>query len=1146
MKLCLNMIVKNEMANLPRCLASVAPYISCWVIGDTGSTDGTQDFIKTFFGERGIPGELHSFPFVNFEQARNAALDCAAASPLPYDYLLLDDADMEFVVEDADFRRKLTAPGYRLLQRSGTGFVYWNVRLVRRDAGARYHGVTHEYLDVPGGVEALHDVWYKDHASGSNRVDKFERDIRLLTAALETEPESHRYWFYLAQSYRDAGRTAEAAEAYAKRADLGGWDEEVWRARLEAARCLKTLGDEGGFLRDALKAFNQRPQRAEPLYDLAKHYRERGMNEASVLFAEAGLAVPWPKQDVLFIEDFVYTAGLRGEYSIAANYSRDPARRDRGFAICNWLALNRDVPKAQRNLARHNLRFYVEPAAKRLPSFAARLVDFTPPEGWHPTTASIALLGEEIVLVQGAVNGLPAGDGGLVAPERDPNIGRNFLLRLNGALDVDGIEEIPAPVDLAASAFLGAQGLDAMRPFAWRNALWCVAAAPDPEPGGSARQILGRIALTPGGTRRIVEWRALGPVGTGTDRMPLVVGDRLRFMTGCDPVRLLDDVGSRVAETVPAVAVDECCWGTQAIPFDGGRLVLVHELFGDPGHKGHAAHHRFVWLDETGELRGLSRPFYFQQKGPELAAGLAWHPDAKRLMISFTEGGRCWIATVDGDEVRAVLISAAGLAASPTEIPLHTAAPSGTEATPVPAAAPAIPRIFHFITGLDANFGGKPFSFVHAMAIRSALAVNEGFRAKVYCEHVPSGPYWDMVKDAVELVRVEAPREVFGNPIGHFAHKADVLRLRILLEQGGIYLDLDTICQRPFEPLLDGRVVMGREERALGDGGLEAVGLCNATIIAPPDAPFLRLWYEAYRDFSGGLTGDGWNKFSVQVPMTLAQKHPDLVRLEPASSFFWPSWDSAGIAAMFAEDRSFPEAYSFHLWESQSWPYAKDLDAATVASVDTTYNRIARRFLVAEAAGEEIQRQFTRVYQGSGVGSRPDRTVEYRAFLSQFLVRNQIRSVVDLGCGDWQFSRYLDWSGIDYLGLDVVPAVIDANNRQFSADNIRFELFQAPERLPPADLLLCKDVLQHLPNRLVKAYLAAFRGKYKYALVTNDEEPAELQNTDIEVGGWRTLRLDRAPFLEMGAVVFSWTVLWGAATTAKATFLICGDTDGAR
>ncbi|TIP00923.1 MAG: glycosyltransferase, partial [Mesorhizobium sp.] len=112
-RLCLNMIVKNEMANLQRCLGAVVDHIDCWVIGDTGSTDGTQDYIRAFFADRDLPGELHQFPFENFEQARNAALDHAYASSLVYDYLLFDDADMELVVEDASFRAQLDCPGYR-------------------------------------------------------------------------------------------------------------------------------------------------------------------------------------------------------------------------------------------------------------------------------------------------------------------------------------------------------------------------------------------------------------------------------------------------------------------------------------------------------------------------------------------------------------------------------------------------------------------------------------------------------------------------------------------------------------------------------------------------------------------------------------------------------------------------------------------------------------------------------------------------------------------------------------------------------------------------------------------------------------------------------------------------------------------------
>ena len=669
-RLCLNMIVKNEMANLERCLAAVAPHIQCWVIGDTGSTDGTQDFIRQFFADRGIPGELHSFPFINFAQARNAALEFAYASELAWDFVLLDDADMELVVEDPDFRAKLEGPCYDLLQRSGVS--YWNARLVRRDAGARYHGVTHEYLAVEGGGRRLYGVWYKDHASGSNRVDKLDRDIRLLTEALAEEPENHRYWFYLAQTYRDAGRLTEAAEAYAKRAEMGGWDEEAWYARLQEARCLRDLQDEGGFVRQALAAFSQRPHRAEPLYDLARYHRDRGRHEAAALFAEQGLALGHPKGDALFVEDFVYDWGLREELSIAANYSPDPERKVRGFAACNWLALNRDAPDGARGLARHNLRFYVDPAAKLLPSFAARPVGFTPPEGWHRMNPSVARRGDEIVMVQRTVNFVLEG-GEYRTPGDGPVETRNFLLRLDAALAVTSSVEILPPIDLPPPRFGLVLGFEDIRLFAWQGALWCIAVLCELTQEGWRQQVLARIDESGAGPYRLVDWRVLEPEGPRRHEknwMPLVEpipgeagGERLRFLYLCDPTRIVDEMARTVTGSIPAIAAEEFRGGSQAIEFAGGRLALVHEVgFSGADNQERLYHHRFVWFDPAYALRGVSRPFIFERPGVEFAAGLAWHPDAKRLIISYGVGdGTAWLATVDANEVRAALEDAAQL-----------------------------------------------------------------------------------------------------------------------------------------------------------------------------------------------------------------------------------------------------------------------------------------------------------------------------------------------------------------------------------------------------------------------------------------------------------------------------------------------------
>src|SRR5512144_2185854 len=86
--ICLNMIVKNEAPVIRRCLDSVRRFIDCWVIVDTGSTDGTQDIIRECFAD--IPGELHERPWRDFAHNRTEAL--ALARPHG-DYVLIIDAD---------------------------------------------------------------------------------------------------------------------------------------------------------------------------------------------------------------------------------------------------------------------------------------------------------------------------------------------------------------------------------------------------------------------------------------------------------------------------------------------------------------------------------------------------------------------------------------------------------------------------------------------------------------------------------------------------------------------------------------------------------------------------------------------------------------------------------------------------------------------------------------------------------------------------------------------------------------------------------------------------------------------------------------------------------------------------------------------
>jgi hypothetical protein len=189
-----------------------------------------------------------------------------------------------------------------------------------------------------------------------------------------------------------------------------------------------------------------------------------------------------------------------------------------------------------------------------------------------------------------------------------------------------------------------------------------------------------------------------------------------------------------------------------------------------------------------------------------------------------------------------------------------------------------IPNRIHFIFGLEPSFGGKPFSFVHYLAILSAQIANGPDEIVLHHAYEPDGIWWERARPLVRLNRVQAPTSVFGQGVVHYAHKADVLRLEILLSEGGIYLDIDTLCIRSFSPLLAHSTVMGIEPNA---------GLCNAVILAERDAPFVNMWLKGYGDF----TSDDWRSHSVRLPYRIAKSHPGSIHVEGEYSFFFPTYD---------------------------------------------------------------------------------------------------------------------------------------------------------------------------------------------------------------------------------------------------------------
>lgn len=161
---------------------------------------------------------------------------------------------------------------------------------------------------------------------------------------------------------------------------------------------------------------------------------------------------------------------------------------------------------------------------------------------------------------------------------------------------------------------------------------------------------------------------------------------------------------------------------------------------------------------------------------------------------------------------------------------------------------------------------------------------------------------------------------------------------------------------------------------------------------------------------------------------------------------------------------------------------------------------------------------------GSGEGSRTIHTKGYINFLNTFLRDRSVTSVVDMGCGDWQFSRYVDWGDIAYKGYDVVESVITANQKAYQQSNIQFLIYSGdPNELPAADLLIVKDVLQHLSDKTIQMFLPNVK-KYKYTLITNCVNPkGPTISEDTEDGGFRYLDLRLPPYNLQATEVYAFS-----------------------
>lgn len=145
----------------------------------------------------------------------------------------------------------------------------------------------------------------------------------------------------------------------------------------------------------------------------------------------------------------------------------------------------------------------------------------------------------------------------------------------------------------------------------------------------------------------------------------------------------------------------------------------------------------------------------------------------------------------------------------------------------------------------------------------------------------------------------------------------------------------------------------------------------------------------------------------------------------------------------------------------------------------------------------------------SGPGSSLEATFEVRKHLPTLIQRYNIKSVLDIPCGDALWISTLFTDIIEYTGADIVPTLLSKNRVRYPG--INFIQLDATVDVPDkVDLILCRDLLVHLNLEHAKRVFNNFKSsKSTYLLVTNFPNTS----TNLELSGiWRPLNIQLEPF----------------------------------
>lgn len=660
-------MVKNESKILRRMLDSAIPVASHFCIIDTGSTDATVGEAREWAKSRGVPMAVYSTSFVDFGTTRSEAVQRAVGWArklnlnLDKTYLLLLDADMTLESRGFD-PSHLKDDNYRLLQDGGS-MAYFNTRLVRSSKAQGYKGRTHEYIETLGSTGDLHSLMINDRNDGGCKADKFERDVRLLTKDLEENPNNVRSMYYLGASLEAVGKLAEAIEMYTKRINApNAWEEETWMALYRRGIARDLSGDKEGATKDFTDAWMRRPWRAEPLAKLANLALNQKQYQKACALAKAGISIPYPAGDSLFIEKPCYNEEFHRILAIADYYT---GNKYDGLAHCDQLILN---PSNLHYNALQNAVWYTKPLKVSRRIDLGEMFKEHVPTGFHPCNPSIIRHFDRrkgafrYIMSLRTVNFWINADGsyGFSGPGKT----RTLRCELNHELEKGSVGELENPEPSPDSRIFGIEDVRLYQDRLVDNCTYALGIrldGPEKQPQiyncvWEDNKIVSCIRISdPGRTEK--NWLPIINTISEDYRMP--IGPHLLYSTGPDLVKIRPGSGIYYQRR-PSIDTHDFRGGSNVIPYLGGWLWVIHQVVILPDQTKRKYLHRLCWSrgDHDGPtVDGFrtSSPFYFEKPQIEFCSGACPGPDGSLLLTYGIEDARAHLVVIDEQTAASML-----------------------------------------------------------------------------------------------------------------------------------------------------------------------------------------------------------------------------------------------------------------------------------------------------------------------------------------------------------------------------------------------------------------------------------------------------------------------------------------------------------